>query len=455
MNMIMTLFLLGALSCPWLVDATSFKMDFLSSGTVRTDPLMFSQIGNCLSDHVHRFYGATSPRTMRPDVSYQDLRSATGNTGNVEENKSLYWNPAIYQIKNPNGQKNFELVDIWFASAYYIFRTNQAKAFPNGLKMKAFGDSNLSRAIALCDGPYPCERDDAGGCNAYGPSNQAQNGFLPVTGCNELEINIKFPTCWDGKNVESSDGSHVAYSLGCDGDENECFDLDCPSTHPIKMPELHLYVRVLGYEGGAHMFADGSDIFHSDYFSGWDEDKLQRVLDNCENDSEAANPNAFCSDWLTFRGKPKEEGVQVDDDQIVSDLRKIQPTPIDTKRTISPEKVTLISKVPRGTCTGTLIPDNAVTSRPPPTTTSRRPTSSPCKDKWRSKRCRKLKNKNRCRNNKVKSNCRKTCGFCGNNGSGAVCKNIWKTSKCNKQRKNCRKTSVKKKCRKTCKACRK
>ena len=144
---------------------------------------MFSQIGNCLSDHVHRFYGATSPRTMRPDVTYEDLRSASGNTGNVEENKSLYWNPAIYQIKNPNGEKTFELVDIWFASAYYVFRTKKATAFPSGLKMKAFGDNKLSRVTAVCDGSYPCERNDAWGCNAYGPSNQGTNGFLPVTGC--------------------------------------------------------------------------------------------------------------------------------------------------------------------------------------------------------------------------------------------------------------------------------
>ena len=56
--------------------------------------------------------------------------------------------------------------------------------------------------------------------------------------------------------------------------------------------------------------------FHSDYFSGWDETELQRVLDNCENPSEAANPDAFCSDWLTFRGKGKEEGVQTQDDEI-------------------------------------------------------------------------------------------------------------------------------------------
>ena len=42
-------------------------------------------------------------------------------------------------------------------------------------------------------------------------------------------------------------------------------------------------------------------VFHSDYFSGWVESELQRVLDNCENESEAASPDAFCSDWLTFR----------------------------------------------------------------------------------------------------------------------------------------------------------
>ena len=154
-------------------------------------------------------------------------------------------------------------------------------------------------------------------------------------------------------------------------------------------------------------------VFHSDYFSGWDEKELQRVLDHCDNDSEAANPNAFCSDWLTFRGKPKEEGVQVEDDQIESDLKNIQPAPIDTKRTISPEEVTFVSEAPRGVCTGTLIPDNTVTS-PPPTTT----TASSCKDKWSAKRCRKQKNKKRCRNKKVKSNCLKTCGSCGNNNSG-------------------------------------
>ena len=128
-----------------------------------------------------RFYGATSDKTMRPEVSYQDLRDAEGNTGNVEENKSLYWNPTIYKVNDQFGDKSYEIVDVWFASAYYIWRTGTATAFPNGLKMKTTGYDKNSRARAVCDGSYTCERDD--GCEGYGPSGQAQNGFLPISGC--------------------------------------------------------------------------------------------------------------------------------------------------------------------------------------------------------------------------------------------------------------------------------
>ena len=158
-------------------------MDFLSSGVVRTDPLEFSEIGECLSDHVHRYYGSVSNRTMRPEVSYEDMRNATGNTGNVEENKSLYWNPAIYKVNNQNSNKTFELVDVWFASAYYVWRTGQANAFPNGLKMKASDSEEVARVRRVCDGQFACERTDSGGCQGYGPSNQQQHGFLPIKGC--------------------------------------------------------------------------------------------------------------------------------------------------------------------------------------------------------------------------------------------------------------------------------
>ena len=111
-------------------------------------------------------------------------------------------------------------------------------------------------------------------------------------------------------------------------------------------------------------------VFHSDYFSGWEEKELQHVLDNCENDSEAANPNAFCSGFLSFRGKPKQEGVQVEDLDIRSDLEKIQPEVIDTQATISQEEVTNIPDLPEGSCTGTLLPASTAPTSPTAPTAS-------------------------------------------------------------------------------------
>ena len=70
----------------------------------------------------------------------------------------------------------------------------------------------------------------------------------------------------------------------------------------------------MSYRANSYLYIKQN--FHSDYFSGWDETELQNVLDNCDNPSEAANPDAFCSNWLTFRGKGKEEGVQTQDDEI-------------------------------------------------------------------------------------------------------------------------------------------
>ena len=42
-------------------------------------------------------------------------------------------------------------------------------------------------------------------------------------------------------------------------------------------------------------------------------------------------PDAFCSDWLTFKGHGKEEGVQYPDEDIVEGLQEFQPEPIDTQ----------------------------------------------------------------------------------------------------------------------------
>ena len=62
---------------------------------------------------MHRFFGAVSPRTLRPDATFRDLREADGDTGNVEENRSLYWNPVIYKVATVSTLSTVSTQDIY------------------------------------------------------------------------------------------------------------------------------------------------------------------------------------------------------------------------------------------------------------------------------------------------------------------------------------------------------
>lgn len=80
--------------CMQHAQATSIKMDYFPLAHVRTDPVLHT---SCLSGHVHTFYGVNA--SLRPETSYEDMRQAKGNSGNVKENKSLYWHPTIYMYE--------------------------------------------------------------------------------------------------------------------------------------------------------------------------------------------------------------------------------------------------------------------------------------------------------------------------------------------------------------------
>jgi len=335
-----------------LVMTTSSKMDFLSLGHARTDPVTNP---TCLSSHVHTFYGAAA--SLRPSTSYEELRAACGNSGNVDDNKSLYWHPSIYRFE-PQTQL-YHVVDTSFASAYYIWETGQTRAFPDGFQMIARQSSGgKARVFFDCSGPSRCERDNCTPSNAQScPAGEC----LPTTACHELEIKIVFPSCWDGSSLTSTDFmSHMAYPTGNwdrlpIGDrQGHAVEADCPASHPVRVPEVQFYFRVNDYPGGHHVFSDGTATVHADYFSGWDEGQLQAALDACENDSTAAMPNAWCEEHFRFRDLPKRKG----DERIVEKLRALQPQPpLDLQRTVSAEPITRVRRLPGGAgCGDALVP---------------------------------------------------------------------------------------------------
>ena len=100
----------AALSSPssLLVRANFFRNDFLPVGHVRTDAIITQ---DCLSDHVHTFYG---PPLLHPAVTFDELRASDPqlSSGNIMENQSLYWHPAVYHVAD-DGTKTLQESGMW------------------------------------------------------------------------------------------------------------------------------------------------------------------------------------------------------------------------------------------------------------------------------------------------------------------------------------------------------
>jgi hypothetical protein len=284
-------------------------------------------------------------------------------------------------------------------------------------------DVSKSFANAECVNPQPCKDGDC----------YSENDFFPTDRCDELEVSMRLPNCWDGVNLgdKPPHTNHVAYA------EDSQFDGDCPESHPIKIPQIQFFFRIMDYDGGWHTFSDMTGVFHADYVSGWDSTFLQQVLDNCSNEGEAAMPNFFCEKHLTYRDAPKctdENECDFSDPKLLQKLQSIQPTiPLDVQGTIVNEETeTIVGELPRGTCNGVLVSNNNENDN------NNLPTTPPSKQcvnsknvvfknsKGKKRKCSWVKTgdleqiKKKCNRTqkgvKVKKNCARACGVYGGIG---------------------------------------
>jgi hypothetical protein len=75
-----------------------------------------------------------------------------------------------------------------------------------------------------------------GASKGFVPCDRTDTSAFPDKPCPDgIRSSIIFPTCWDGKNVDSPDHkSHVAYSASAG--VGRFAGSNCPASHPVRVP---------------------------------------------------------------------------------------------------------------------------------------------------------------------------------------------------------------------------
>ena len=218
------------------------------------DPIVFP--GKPGASHQHTFVGN---RTTNASSTFGSLISG-GTTCRRQDDTAAYWVPALYQGAN---------TVLPVAATIYYRRSTLAsvRPFPNDFRMIA-GSSLATTPQSLRVTFWNC------GVEA-GVAPSSSIPTCPDRAGSFLRLHIRFPSCWDGRSLDSADHkSHLAYPMGA----------RCPASYPVSVPAIEQIYRYPTRGGDGFTLASGSVYSaHADFVNAWKPPALRRLVDDCLN----------------------------------------------------------------------------------------------------------------------------------------------------------------------------
>jgi hypothetical protein len=255
-----------ALPAQAAADDSAWNVSCTFSHSAADDPIVYP--GQPGASHMHAFYGNTSTNAASTTASLLAANS-TCSRGFDTIDHSSYWVPALYRTGGQlmAGPANQQHVTVYYRRGNAV-SGQKTVPFPQGFRMIA-GDHNATSPQSSAITNWRCS----------GSTQTAAQAAIPSCSATQyLDARIKFPSCWDGKNIDSTNHmSHVAYP-----GKNSV----CPADHPVKLPEVTYQIayKNLNGAGSQYQLSSGSQYsMHGDFFAAWDNRYQSALVNSCLN----------------------------------------------------------------------------------------------------------------------------------------------------------------------------